>query len=674
MKQKWILLTLLVLTAIVATSVSFFLIGPESLSEERLSAYSEPEHRQVVHYSELKNLLTKNSGEDVYRITVQKVNNEPTSIVVRFKVSESNADLIAELPSILAEEEIRQFAENHRIEYTVDNTWRNSVDAESGQNSTGLPSGLSFTNLVMIGIFGTMLYIMWQQYRSGPGGASKLTKSKHKKFEAEKGVVKFSDVAGLDELEDDMKMLVEFLKDPAEIKNLGGKIAKATLLVGPPGTGKTLIAKAVAGEAGVPAFYINASEFVEMYVGVGAARVRDMFSEIRKNLPCILIIDELDAVAQHRGTGIGGGNDERQQTINQLLTEMDGFENNEGLIVFGLTNRPDVLDPAITRSGRFGDRRATVGMPDRKARREIIGVHSRGLKLDASVDLDELARATSGLSGADIHSILKIHGPHFAIKRAREAGKVAETIRFEDFEMGISEVITQSMATKKKSGRLSLENKLILAFHELGHALVGEYLYRLSTDWRKRFHAPVGKVTIIGAGNAGGYTLFQENDDFVVRTKENLIGMIATAVAGNKAEEMFLGTTTTGASNDIERAYDLARSMVTKWGMSDLGLICAGGNSGNPFLGKKMSQGGDYGMGPLSSNQIDQQIMGIMHVGGLVAASILQVAKPVMQNIAPVLVEEETLLRDRFVELLERADLVIDLSVLKAIDNETVVR
>ncbi|MEZ4536991.1 MAG: AAA family ATPase [Cyanobacteriota/Melainabacteria group bacterium] len=657
MKNKWRIV--FILAAILLIQIGVYLVIPDK-DEMHQNSSSALYDAQQVQYSELKQVFAK-KPESIYRITIIK---NQAGIPSHAVIQNSDGNKIkAVLPSVDTELEIRNIADQYDIQYGAEVAFHEANQVDSNDSAGAGFFGLSISSVIMIAIFSAMLFIMWKQYQNGPGGANKLAKSKHKTFTPEKGVVKFSDVAGLDEVQEDVELLVEYLKNPQEIKNLGGKVAKATLLSGPPGTGKTLIAKAVAGEAGVPAFYINASEFVEMYVGVGAARVRDMFEEIRKKLPCILIIDELDAVAQHRGTGIGGGNDERHQTINQLLSEMDGFEDNDGLIIFGLTNRPDVLDPAIMRSGRFGDRKVTVGLPDRKARLEIIQVHARGLSLDPSVDPDLLAQATSGLSGADIAAILKVHGTHFAIKRTRaQKGKniQAKSITFEDLENGISQIQMGSQATNNKSRRLSERVKKLLAYHELGHALIGEYLYRLNNDWSQYWHDPVQKVTIIGAGGAGGYTKFQGEEDPFCQTKEQLLGRVISALAANRAELKFLGTTSTGAQNDIQQAYQIAKEMVTKLGMSSLGSICAGKNSESPFLGKTMSNSGDYGLGPESSNQIDYEIKLILDFATHVADSILDKTENLIHTMAPVLMEEETFQRDRFLELWEKAELFVD--------------
>lgn len=616
-----------------------------------------------------------------YSVVLDKVRTEPTSIErlvyvkglrefpdkVIVEYSGGKSAQVADIPgafdyNTLAGEAERAHLARESLPMSGEDAAREYVNGPSQGEKHGDAFSTSLSSLftvLMIAIPIALLYFAWRSFKmmqNGGGGAGgQFAKSKHKTFEPEKGpVVLFKDVAGLDESKEVVEYMVEFLKDPSEIKGLGGKIAKATLLQGPPGTGKTLLAKAVAGEAGVPAFYINASEFVEMYVGVGASRVRDMFEQIRKSLPAVLIIDELDAVAKHRGTGVGGGNDEREQTINQLLTEMDGFADNEGLIVFGLTNRPDVLDPAILRSGRFGDKKVTVGLPDKAGRKQIIEVHAAGVKLDPSIDFDELAGAMSGLSGADIAAIMKVHGPMAAIARTRkEKGKKAKAtiILREDLDKGISAIQMGGEANDGKSKRLSGNVKRLLSVHELGHALVGEYLFRRSDDYASQWGDPVRKVTIIGAGGAGGYTLMQGDEDPFCMTKEQLMGQITSLLAANRAEQLFLGTTSTGASNDIDRAYTLAKNMVTRYGMSKLGWLCVDKQAGSPFLGKEMATSGGYGLGPVSSNQIDHEIFLILADGALRAERILRALKGLMDHMAPLLIVEETMLRERFVEI-----------------------
>jgi cell division protease FtsH len=620
-------------------------------------------HAKRISFSQVLDQVRAEPATIEKLIYVKGLRTFPEKVIVDY--SGGKSAVVADIPgefdyNILAgeaernkvlRESLPMSGEDARREYVAGPT-EHSQDPFSGAFST------LFT-VLMVAIPLALLFFAWRSFKmmqGGTGGAGgAFAKSKHKTFDAEKGpVVTFADVAGLDESKEAIERLVEFLKDPSEIKELGGKIAKAVLMVGPPGTGKTLLAKAVAGEAKVPAFYINASEFVEMYVGVGASRVRDMFEQIRAKLPAVLIIDELDAVAQHRGTGVGGGNDERQQTINQLLTELDGFEDNSGLIVFGMTNRPDVLDPAITRSGRFGDKKVTVGLPDKKGRLEIIKVHARGVKLDPAIDLEELAGAMSGLSGADIASVLKVHAPDAAIARHRRLfgkGRKATLIVREDLDKGISAIQMGGQANEGQSRRLSADVKRLLSYHELGHALVGEYLFRMSRGWAETWGDQVRKITIIGAGGAGGYTLMQGDEDPFCMTHGQLLGQITSLLAANRAEQMFLGTTSTGASNDIERAYALAKNMVTRYGMSRLGWICVGKEEGSPFLGKSMAMSGGYGLGPVSSNQIDHEIFLIQADCALRAEKILAALKGLMERIAPILIDEETMLRERFCEI-----------------------
>lgn len=526
-----------------------------------------------------------------------------------------------------------------------------------GGNASGVERLLgTFLTFIMFALPIAGLFWMFRSMRNMQqgGGAGEFAKSKHRKFEPENGPkVTFADVEGVDEAKEQLQMVVEFLKDPAELRELGGKLSKGILLVGKPGTGKTLLAKAVAGEAKVPFFYVNAPEFVEMFVGVGAARVRDLFSEIRKNLPCILAIDELDAVGQHRGTGVGGGNDERQQTLMQLMTEIDGFDTSDGLVAFGMTNRPDVLDPAIKRGGRFGTQ-IIVSEPDRQGRLGIIKVHARNVKLDPAIDLWELAGAMAGMVGSDIADVIKVHAPLAAIKRTRKLfgrSRKAEFVAREDLDVGISQIFMGGQATEGKSKRLSANVKRLLAYHELGHALVGEYLYRLSRDWSGLWHDPVQKITIIGAGGAGGYTAFQGDEEPFCQTREQLRGRITTLLAATRAEQMFLGTRSTGAQNDIDRAYDIAKHMVTRFGMSNLGTISVGRTSDNPYLGMTMAQSGGYGIGPESSNQIDHEIFLILADCMLRAERVLKPLTELMHELAPVLTEDETMLRVKFAQL-----------------------
>ena len=385
--------------------------------------------------------------------------------------------------------------------------------------------------------------------------------------------VTFSDVAGVEEAKEEVKELVDFLKDPAKFQNLGGKIPRGVLMVGLPGTGKTLLARAIAGEAKVPFFTISGSDFVEMFVGVGASRVRDMFEQAKKHAPCIIFIDEIDAVGRHRGAGVGGGHDEREQTLNQLLVEMDGFEGNEGVIVIAATNRPDVLDPALLRPGRF-DRQVTVPLPDIRGREQILKVHMKKTPITNDVKPKILARGTPGFSGADLANLVN-EAALFAAKANKK------TVEMEDFEKAKDKIL---MGGERKSMVMNDDERKLTAYHEAGHAVVG----RLVPD-----HDPVYKVSIIPRGRALGVTMFLPEEDRYSNSKQRINSMIAALFGGRVAEELIFGTdsVTTGASNDIERATELARNMVTKWGLSNkMGPLTYAEEENEVFLGKSVSQ------------------------------------------------------------------------------------
>jgi cell division protease FtsH len=385
--------------------------------------------------------------------------------------------------------------------------------------------------------------------------------------------VTFDDVAGIEEAKDELAEIVEFLKDPSKFQRLGGKMPTGVLMVGPPGTGKTLLAKAIAGEASVPFFTISGSDFVEMFVGVGASRVRDMFEQAKKQAPCIIFIDELDAVGRHRGAGLGGGHDEREQTLNQMLVEMDGFEGNEGVIVIAATNRPDVLDPALLRPGRF-DRQVVVPLPDIRGREQILKVHMRKVPLDDDVSPSIIARGTPGFSGADLANLVN----EAALAAARGNKR---TVSMHQFEMAKDKIM---MGTERRSMVMSEEEKLNTAYHEAGHAIVGYLMPE---------HDPVYKVTIIPRGRALGVTMYLPEEDRYSTSKQRLESHISTLFGGRIAEEMINGSdgVTTGASNDIERATEIARNMVTKWGLSDrLGPLTYSEDEGEVFLGRSVTQ------------------------------------------------------------------------------------
>jgi cell division protease FtsH len=445
----------------------------------------------------------------------------------------------------------------------------------------------SFPILLLIGVW---VYFMRQMQGGASGrGAMSFGKSRARLLSEDQVTVTFADVAGVDEAKEEVTEIVDFLKDPAKFQKLGGKIPKGVLMVGPPGTGKTLLARAIAGEAKVPFFTISGSDFVEMFVGVGASRVRDMFEQAKKHAPCIIFIDEIDAVGRHRGAGLGGGHDEREQTLNQLLVEMDGFEGNEGIIVIAATNRPDVLDPALLRPGRF-DRQVVVPLPDVRGREHILKVHMRRVPLGDDVNPSIIARGTPGFSGADLMNLVN----EAALFAARANKRV---VTMEEFERAKDKIM---MGAERRSMVMSEEEKRLTAYHEAGHAIVGLNVPE---------HDPVYKVTIIPRGRALGVTMFLPEADRYSTSKRRLESRIATLFGGRVAEEIVFGAdaVTTGASNDIERATELARNMVTKWGLSErLGTLTYAEDDGEVFLGRSVTQ--HKQVGDKTRDAIDEEI------------------------------------------------------------------
>jgi cell division protease FtsH len=462
---------------------------------------------------------------------------------------------------------------------------------------------------------------MMRQMQAGGNKALSFGKSRARLLTAQQKKATFKDVAGTDEAKEELQEIIEFLKDPQKFQKLGGRIPKGVLLVGPPGTGKTLLARAIAGEANVPFFSISGSDFVEMFVGVGASRVRDLFEQGKKNAPCIIFIDEIDAVGRHRGAGLGGGHDEREQTLNALLVEMDGFESNEGVILIAATNRPDVLDPALLRPGRF-DRRVVVPRPDIKGREEILRVHTRKVPLAEDVDLSVIARGTPGFSGADLANLVN----EAALWAARQSRKLVLMV---DFEMSKDKVL---MGVERKSMILSEEEKRNTAYHEAGHALVAAMTP--GTD-------PLHKVTIIPRGMALGLTMQLPIDDKHTYTKTYLEGTLIVLMGGRSAEEIFLGHITTGAGNDIERATEIARKMVCDWGMSSLGPLAFGKKEEAIFLGREIAQHRDYSED--TAIHIDQEVRRIVTAGYEGARNILENNRDTLERIAAALLEREVL-------------------------------
>lgn len=493
----------------------------------------------------------------------------------------------------------------------------NLEPASSGWGWLVLINALPF--LLLIGFLAFTL----RQMQAGGNKALSFGKSRAKLLNNQQKRLTFKDVAGVEEAKEELQEIIEFLKDPQKFQKLGGKIPKGVLMVGPPGTGKTLLAKAVAGEANVPFFSISGSDFVEMFVGVGASRVRDLFEQGKKNAPCIIFIDEIDAVGRHRGAGLGGGHDEREQTLNQLLVEMDGFESNDGVILMASTNRPDVLDPALLRPGRF-DRRVVVGRPDVKGREGILKVHTRKIPLDENVDINVIARGTPGFTGADLANIVN----EAALNAARYNKKV---VTMSDFEIAKDKVL---MGAERKSMVLSDAEKKLTAYHEAGHTLVG--LKVPSAD-------PVHKVSIIPRGMALGVTMQLPEADRHSYTKEYLMSQIAILMGGRIAEEIYFGAekVTTGASNDIERATELARSMVCEYGMSSLGPLTFGKKEEQIFLGREISQHRDYSED--TAIKIDQEVKKIVAQQYDLAKNIISENSDAMVRLSEALLELETL-------------------------------
>jgi cell division protease FtsH len=486
-----------------------------------------------------------------------------------------------------------------------------------------------FPMLLLIGVW---IFFM-RQMQVGGGKAMSFGKSRAKLLNENAQKVTFNDVAGIDEAKDELEEIIAFLKDPKKFTKLGGRIPKGVILIGAPGTGKTLLARAIAGEAGVPFFSISGSDFVEMFVGVGASRVRDLFVQGKKNAPCIIFIDEIDAVGRHRGAGLGGGHDEREQTLNQLLVEMDGFEANEGVILIAATNRPDVLDPALLRAGRF-DRRVVVPRPDVKGREGILKVHTRRVPLSDDVDVSTLARGTPGFAGADLENLVN----EAALLAARHN---KERVSMNDFEVAKDKVL---MGSERKSMIISLEERRNTAYHEAGHALVAKLTPGAD---------PVHKVTIIPRGMALGLTQQLPIDERHTYTKEYLLAELAIMFGGRLAEELVLGHQTTGAGNDIERATELARRMVCEWGMSErLGPMTFGKKEEQIFLGRDLTQIQDYS--EATALEIDQEVRSLLNESYQRARALLEGNLDVLHRLAGLLLERESLDATEIEEILCR--------------------
>jgi cell division protease FtsH len=508
-----------------------------------------------------------------------------------------------------------------------------AAKVETTVHGTGGSSLLSLLTYILpfVLFFGFWIFLM-NQMQGGGSRVMNFGKSKAKRMSVDAPKITFRDVAGVDEAVQELQEIKEFLENPKKFQALGARIPKGVLLYGPPGTGKTLLARAVAGEAGVPFFSISGSDFVEMFVGVGASRVRDLFEQAKQNSPCIIFMDEIDAVGRHRGAGMGGGHDEREQTLNQLLVEMDGFEMKDNIILIAATNRPDILDPALLRPGRF-DRQVVVDRPDRKGRKKILEVHTRGKPLAKAIDLDALAGQTPGFTGADLANLIN----EAALLTARTGNR---EISMQELEEGIMRVIA---GPEKKTRVMSEKERLITAYHELGHAIVGHLLPNCD---------PVHKISIISRGQALGYTISLPTEDKFLTSRAELTDVMAMTLGGRGAEEIVFGEITTGASNDLEKVTETAKQMVMRFGMSErLGPRVFGHDRGQPFLGREFSTEPDYS--DEIAREIDDEIRRIVEAAHQTAKDLLNDKRGELDRLSKILLERETIDADQFVALLD---------------------
>ena len=557
-------------------------------------------------------------------------NNEVKSVTINTKDNSLDVTLKGEN----AEEDGESFSTGYPP--NTEQSLLNLIDehnVETTVHGTGGSSLLSLLTYILpfVLFFGFWIFLM-NQMQGGGSRVMNFGKSKAKRMSVDAPKITFRDVAGVDEAVQELQEIKEFLENPKKFQALGARIPKGVLLYGPPGTGKTLLARAVAGEAGVPFFSISGSDFVEMFVGVGASRVRDLFEQAKQNSPCIIFMDEIDAVGRHRGAGMGGGHDEREQTLNQLLVEMDGFEMKDNIILIAATNRPDILDPALLRPGRF-DRQVVVDRPDRKGRKHILEVHTRGKPLAKVIDLDALAGQTPGFTGADLANLIN----EAALLTAR-TGK--REITMQELEEGIMRVIA---GPEKKTRVMSEKERLITAFHEMGHAIVGHMLE--NTD-------PVHKISIISRGQALGYTISLPGEDKFLTSRAELTDTMAMTLGGRAAEEIVFGEITTGASNDLEKVTETAKQMVMRFGMSErLGPRVFGHDRGQPFLGREFSSEPDYS--DEIAREIDDEIRRIVESAHQTAKDLLTENRDNLDTISKILLKRETIDAEQFIALLD---------------------
>ena len=578
----------------------------------------------------LSSIMENNNSKMTYSELVTNITNKEVESI---KISSTGSTASVKLKNSKSEKEVNIPSLDSFMSYTEEYLKTGDFTLDEEKESVWI------VILNLITPFGLLIifFIFWFMMMGGnnQGATKNMTfgKSRARLVNAgEKNRVTFDDVAGVDEEKEELEEIVEFLKNPKKFTDMGARIPKGVLLVGQPGTGKTLLAKAVAGEAGVPFYSISGSDFVEMFVGVGASRVRDLFEQAKKNAPCIIFIDEIDAVGRQRGAGLGGGHDEREQTLNQLLVEMDGFSDNEGVIILAATNRPDVLDKALLRAGRF-DRQIVVGSPDVKAREQILEVHARKKKLAEDVDLKVIAKNTSGFAGADLENVLN------------EAALLAARRNYK--EIGMKEIedamVKVTMGPEKKTRVRSEKENRLVAYHEAGHAVVSRYLPTQD---------PVHQISIVPRGMAGGYTMYRPTEDKSFMSKTEMEENVVSLLGGRVAEALILNDISTGASNDIERASQIARNMVTKYGMSDrVGAIMFGGGQGEVFLGRDFAQTKDYS--EETANIIDEEVKKIVDRAYNRAVEILSAHTDKLHAVAGVLLEKEKIEGEEFDKIFE---------------------
>lgn len=602
--QSFVVTLLLIVAAVTMVVMA---LNRESTTE---SALTINEVARDIKAGKVARVVIKNNGS--LRVIYNTGDETQTQTGVE-AYKENDSTLVQQLVSLGVTPE-QLSADNIKIEVEAPSIWDGAL-------------GGFFAYLLPVLLMAGVLWFIFRQAQGSNNAAMSFGKSRARMFSGEHPTVTFQDVAGVEESKQELAEVVEFLKEPQKFIQLGARIPKGVLLVGPPGTGKTLLAKAVSGEAGVPFFSISGSEFVEMFVGVGASRVRDLFDQAKRHSPCIVFVDEIDAVGRQRGAGLGGSHDEREQTLNQMLVEMDGFDTDTNIIIIAATNRPDILDPALLRPGRF-DRRVTLDRPDMKGREAILKVHVKGKPLEPSVDLASLARGTPGFVGADLENLVN-EGAILAARRNKKS------IGQQDLEEAIERVV---MGPERKSRLISDEEKRIIAYHEAGHAVAMNAIPEAD---------PVQKITIVGRGQAGGLTWYRPEDDRILTSRKKMIASLVGLLGGRVAEELVFDDVTSGASNDIERVTQMARMMVTRLGMSsELGLMTYGQKEELIFLGREISEQRDYS--EAVAEKIDAEVRKLVDDAYKMTRKILTKYRKELDAVAQKLLEVETLNREEF--------------------------